>query len=110
MILIKLRRAIMKETIIKYSCDYCKKEMKQWEYDISTKLTIRIDLPDRKDMNQLVGAEQFNVCDECSEKIGIIHKTISEIGHIYRRQDSVRDAIMSNFKKIVDIFIWKKEE
>ena len=48
--------------------------------------------------------------DEYSEKIGIIHKTISEIGHEYRKQDSIRDGIMSNFKKIVDIFIWKKEE
>lgn len=96
----------MIETIVNYKCDNCNSAMKEYEYHDSTKIFIKVEVP-----NQKCGAGECNgvhmvICDKCSNELGIVN---SIIHNGYGSQRRLGEAIEKCKFKILDMFFKKKK-
>ena len=90
----------VRQVIEKYSCDYCKGEMCQHDYQQGVKITIQVDLPNPKGgCGQASGIEMV-LCKVCSEDLGIVN---SKEYHDYTYSQSKLKGTIEKFKtKILD--------
>lgn len=63
----------MVETITKYYCDYCNKEINEYEYNVGTEIDITVKLPHPEGESGQINGIKMKICNECSEKIGIVN-------------------------------------
>lgn len=96
----------MKETFIKCTCDYCKSEMFEYEYDRATKIIIRVDVPNQKGGAGECNGVAMSICNKCSEELGIVNSEIHN-GLIGDRE-RIKTALEKCKTKILDMFVNKK--
>lgn len=92
----------MKETIVKCTCDYCKAEMSEYEYEKATKIDIRVEVPNYKGGAGETSGTRMKICNKCSEKLGIINSEIhngfvGEKGRIKAAIEKGKIAILGMF-------------
>lgn len=63
----------MVKTTVKYYCDYCNKEIDGYEYEMATEIDITVKLPDPEGKSGELNGVKMKICNECSEKIGIVN-------------------------------------
>lgn len=92
----------MKQTTIKYYCDYCNKEMREFEYDKAISLVIRAEVPDPRGGCGSVNGIRIKVCNECAAEVGFVIEDIMD-GSIYQQSHILR--VLQKFKiKIIELF------
>lgn len=91
----------MKQIIEKYFCDYCNREMSEFEYEQRTRLGVRIDLPNPSGKCGQVAGINMSLCQECTENMGIVN---SEEYHDYNySKGRLTEAIKENKNTLLDV-------
>jgi len=91
----------MRQMIAKCNCDICEKEMTDYEYSKSPRITIRVDMPNPSGGCGECASIDKKICDKCAEKYGIENK--EEYHKYIYSQNKLRQSINNNFKAMLNI-------
>lgn len=89
---------------IKCNCDYCNKEISEYEYKLAPLISLRIDLPNPEGGSGQIGALQMKLCEECFKNIGLennegYHKYIYSQNKFINAMSKVKNKILRLFLK-----------
>lgn len=96
----------MRIETIKYTCDYCEKEMNSYEYEKSPQLNLSISLPNPKGGCGEFNSINMNICEQCCKTIGLVND--KEFHDYTYSHGKLKNFIQAKSKILIDFIASKK--